>query len=86
MPTSGPVEGFHGRLRGVEDALRVGADEGVLAVGFVPDGHDGDALRGGELKGVELGLGLVGETVAHADGEFFECQHEGGECGQGDWG
>ena len=76
VPAAGPVEGRHCGLRGVEDALGVRADEGVFAVGFVPDGHDGDALRGGELESVELGLGLVGEAVADADGKFFECQHE----------
>jgi hypothetical protein len=51
----------------IEDGLRLRADEAVLAVGFVPDRGDDDALVGQHLEGVELGLGLVGEAVADAE-------------------
>lgn len=75
VPALRPAERLDRGLCGVEHALRLGADEGVFAVGFVPHGHDRDTLCRGALEGLELGFGLMGETVAHADGEFFESQH-----------
>ena len=53
------------------------ADESVLAIGFIPDRDDLDAIGEEELAGAELRLGLMGETVADAEGEFFEGQHKG---------
>jgi hypothetical protein len=49
----------------------------VLAVGLVPDGRHLHAVRRDELAGAQLGLGLVREAVAHAEGEFLKVQHGG---------
>ena len=61
------LDGLRGRRA---DAGRLGADDGVFAIGFVPDGCDLDALFGGQDDGLQLGRGLMGEPVAHAEGEF----------------
>lgn len=67
-----PAEGFDGGVGFGAEARRFGADEGVFAVGFVPDGNEVRAEFGGELAGAELGFSLVSEAVTHAEGEFSE--------------
>ena len=69
-----PAEGFHSRIGGGPGCGRLGADDGVLAVRLVPDGDHLHALRQGELAGLQLGLRLVGESVADADGKAAEDQ------------
>ena len=70
-----PGEGGHGRAGGGEDAVRSRPDEGVLAVGLVPDGDDEGSLVVELDAGPELGLGLVGEPVADPDGVTRELKH-----------
>lgn len=81
VPAAGPALGFHRGLRGVEHALRLRADEGVFAIGFVPDRRHVDAVLGEQLKRVKLGLRLMREAVAHAERETFENQHSGAKFG-----
>lgn len=59
VPRVRPVQGGDRGLGGVADAARFRADEGVFAVGFVPDRGDLDAVGGEALEGGELGAGLV---------------------------
>ncbi len=75
VPGVFPVEGLHGGLGGGEDGGGFGSDEGVFAVGLVPDRDDGEAVLGDLGAGLELGLGLVGEAVAGADGVTCELEH-----------
>jgi hypothetical protein len=46
------------------------ADDGVFAVGFVPDGYDVGTELGGLDEGIELGFCLMSEAIADAEGEF----------------
>jgi hypothetical protein len=71
----GPAEGAHGSVRLLAEARGLGADEGVFAVGFVPDGMDGNALEGGVVDGGELGDTLAAEAVAGAKGEAGQGFH-----------
>lgn len=79
MPALRPAERPHCGLRGVEYALRFRADERVFAVGLVPYGNGLDAVLGKELESMKLRFGLMGEAIAHADGESFKSQHVGFE-------
>ena len=65
-----PTESFDGGIGFGAEAGGFGADEGVFAVGFVPDGDEVCAEFGGELAGAELGLALMAETVTHAKRQF----------------
>jgi hypothetical protein len=65
-----PAERFDSGIGFGAKTGRLGADEGVFTVGFVPDGNDFRALFGGEDAGAELGFALMGETVAQAKRKF----------------
>ena len=67
----------HGLVGGGAHAGGFRADDAVLAIRFVPDGDDGDAAVRRHRAGLQLGLGLVRETVPYADGEFFQGKHDG---------
>ena len=51
-----PVRGRDGGIGGGADAVGLGADDEVFAVGFVPDGDDVDAASGGEAAGSSWAL------------------------------
>ena len=70
VPGFFPAEFADGLVRRGAHAGGFGADDGVLAVGFVPDGSDFDALLRRQDAGLQLGLGLMRKTVAHAKGKF----------------
>src|ERR1019366_5054127 len=53
------------------------AHDAVLAIGFVPHGDYGDAAGRRHYASLQLGLGLVRETVSYAEGEFFQGKHDG---------
>jgi len=53
----------------------------MFAVRFIPDRHGLGAIRGKELERAKLGVGLMGKSVANADGEFFR-----GSTFQESWG
>ena len=73
MPRFFPAELLDGLGGRRADAGRLGADDDVFAVGFVPDGRDFDTLLGGHDDGLQLGRGLMGKAVAHAEREFSQC-------------
>ncbi len=64
-----PAEVFDGDVSGVAGGLGLGADDFVLAVGLIPGGADVDAEFFGGDKGLELGVGAVGEAIADAEGD-----------------
>ena len=70
-----PAQFAHRGVGRRADAAGFGADGRVLAVRLVPDRDDLGALLGGQHAGAQLGLGLVGETVADAEGVFGQRQH-----------
>ncbi len=70
-----PSERLNRGVGGWRVRRRFGSDDGVLAIGFVPDGSDFDSVFGGEDAGFELGFGLMREAVAYSEGEFAECDH-----------
>lgn len=72
MEWAAPAQCGHSRLRLGEHAGGLGADERVLAIGFVPDGRDVDAGIAGVDDGLKLRLALSGEAVAHAEGVRFD--------------
>jgi hypothetical protein len=71
-----PAQRFNSRLGGVEYTLRFGADEKVFAIGLVPDWRNFDSLGGEQLKSLQLGLGLLAEAIANAEGKSLQAQHE----------
>ena len=71
---SRPAEGLHGGIGGHSSGCGFGADDRVLAVGLVPDWNDFDTVFQGELAGAQLGLRLVGKSVADADRKSAEDQ------------
>src|SRR5439155_12913394 len=66
-PSTASFSSPPGGLGGGAHAGWLRADGHVFAIGFVPDGNDFDALFGGFDTGAQLGLGLVRETVSHAE-------------------
>jgi hypothetical protein len=56
--------------------LWLGADDVVLAVGFVPNWADIDHEFFGCDEGVELSVCAVGETIADAEGVFWANFHD----------
>ena len=52
------------------------AHDAVLAIRFVPDRDYGDAAVRRHHASLQLGLGLVRETVAYTEGEFFQGKHD----------
>ena len=69
-----PAERLHRRIRFGPQAGRLGADEGVLAVGFVPDRNEDRAQFRRLHARVKLRLALMAKTVAHAKGKFAQPQ------------
>ena len=67
-----PGQFLHGFFSRRAHACRMRADDGVLAVGLVPHGHDIDPLTGRLHASAQLGFGLPGEPVTHAEGEFSQ--------------
>ena len=67
-----PVERLHRVVRFRAQARRLRADEGVFAIGLVPDGNEFCAEFRGEHARAQLGFALMRETVAHAKREFTE--------------
>lgn len=65
-----PAEVGDGLVGGVAGALRFGADDAMLAVGFIPGRADLDAEFFGGDEGLELSVSAVGEAVTDAEGEF----------------
>ena len=59
-----PAQRLDRGIRRRAGAGRLGADDDVLAVGFVPDRDDLHALLGGQHEGAQLGLGLPRKAVA----------------------
>ena len=66
----------HRLIGGGAHAGRFRAHDAVLAIRFVPDGDDGDAAVRRHRASLQLGLGLVRETVPYAEGEFFQSKHD----------
>ena len=71
-----PAEGGDGLVGCLAGAAGFRADDGVLAVRFVPDWDDVGAELGGLDESCELGFCLVGETIADAEGEFRASFHD----------
>ncbi len=67
---AGPAEIFDRGIGSIAGGLRLGTDDVVLAVGFVPDRADVDAEFFGGDEGLELGMRAIGETISDAEGEF----------------
>ena len=67
-----PVEadGVHGGGDGVPHVLRASANDGVLAVRFVPHGDDGDSSVLRLEDGAQLRLGLMPESVSDTHAVF----------------
>jgi hypothetical protein len=70
-----PVEVGDGLVGGVAGGLRLGTDDVVLTVGFVPDRGDVDAEFLGGDEGLELGVRAVGETIADSESVFWADFH-----------
>ncbi len=67
-----PAERLHGVIRLLAQAVRLGADNLVLAVGLVPDGRNIDPCVPGVHDCLQLGDSLVKKAITHAKAVFFE--------------
>ena len=72
VPSSRPAELLHRRGRRRPHGVRLGADDQVFAVGFVPDGHHVRAVLRRKNAGAQLRLRLLRKAVAHTEGIFAE--------------
>ena len=63
-----PAERLHSGIRLGPQAGRLGADERVFAVGFVPDGNEFCAEFSRLNAGLQLRPALMSKPVAHAKG------------------
>ena len=69
VPRLVPAEFINGRLRRRPNAGGFGLHDQMLTVGLVPDRDDLHAAFRGQLKGLELCSGLLGEAISHANGK-----------------
>src|SRR5215213_8438473 len=69
-----PAEFFNRRLRGRQDARRLGADNRMLPERLVPDGRHLDAAPGRLHARAQLRLRLMGEAVADPERVFLQPQ------------
>ncbi len=67
IPSRLPTQRLNSSRGRIIDALWFGADERVLAVGFVPNGNHRDALGGQLSECSKLCRSLMGKPVAHAE-------------------
>ena len=79
VPAVLPSERLDRGLRRGAHTRRIGTNQGVLPIRFVPDGDDVRAVGSDELTGTQLRFGLMGETIAYANGVFLEDEHD---CGR----
>jgi hypothetical protein len=49
----------------------------MLAIGFIPDRHDGGAMFGGQDASAQLSARLPSEAISHSERKFFEQQRCG---------
>ncbi len=69
-----PAERLHGIIGCGARLAGLGANDGMLAIGLVPDRDDFNAGLRRKNAGGKLGLGLVRKPVTHADGEPRQLQ------------
>jgi hypothetical protein len=67
-----PTQGFDGGIGFRAGAGGVGADEGVFAIGLVPDGDEMGPQFGRQQAGLKLSPALMGEPVPHAKRVFAQ--------------
>ena len=67
-----PVRLAHGLICDAANVGGTGANYLVFTVRFVPHRDYSHAVAGSHLAGPQLGLGLMRETVAHAQGELAQ--------------
>ena len=72
-----PAERLHRGVRLGPDIVGPAVDDGVFAVGLVPDRVNAQAGVTRLENGLELRAALAGKAVAHAEGVFFDV-HNGG--------
>ncbi len=66
----GPAQAANGGGGGRAHAARLRTDRRMLAVRFIPHGYHVNAALGSQQTGPQLGLGLMCEPIAHAEGVF----------------
>src|ERR1035441_5173888 len=66
----------YGFIGGGAHAGGLRAHNGVLAIRFVPNWDYGDATGRRHHASLQLGLGLVRETVPYAEGELLQGEHD----------
>jgi hypothetical protein len=62
-----PVELVDSGVGGCPRLRRLGADDGVLAIGFIPHRHDKHSGSDSLHTGLELSARLMGKAVPYAD-------------------
>src|SRR5215470_15377761 len=73
---SSPAECRRSALRFVADALRLAFDELMLAIGFIPHGHNLDAELLCLNDRLQLSLALLRESIADSKCIFFNFFHD----------
>ena len=80
-PGVGPVPRGHGCRGRLPHTRRLAADEGMFPVRLVPHRCHHHPLGGEAFKGGQLGLGLMGEAIPHADRKPGQGMARGGPGG-----
>jgi len=68
-----PSQGLHGSVRRRAGATWLGADDHVLAVGFVPNRDNLNTLLQRRHAGAQLGRSLPRKAVADSQRILFQC-------------
>ena len=69
-----PSQFLHGCVRRCARLHRLGSDDRVLSVGFIPHRHNFNTGIGSQYTCGKLGLRLVSETIANANRKLRKCQ------------
>jgi hypothetical protein len=72
-----PSQGLHGGIRLGTQAPRLGSDDGMLTVGFIPNRMKPDSLRACGLHSRQLSPPLLAEAIPHSNRKARENFHTG---------
>ena len=76
---AGPIERLDGGIGFRTHVVGFAVNDGVLAVGFVPDGMHLQPERAAQNDRLQLGAALPGKTVTHSQSKLFDSHGDVGK-------